>query len=312
MNAIEIKKMTKRFKKEPPVLKSISLTVKEKTCFSLIGPNGAGKSTLIKILTTLLKPTSGEAIIFGHKLSEKRAIREIIGLVSESTVFYDQLSAMENLLFFAGLYHIPKKIARHRAEKLLKIVDMWKWRDKPIKEFSTGMRQRINLIRGLMHAPKLLFLDEPTLALDPQTSMIIRETVKRVKKEGITVFFTTHLMKNVEELADEIAVINEGNIIFQGSLWELKSKFAPGEKEVEILFEDESSAKEGYEILKKFEDDHLKIENTSVFLSLKNPKLLHDVLSRISKNSLLIKDVNTYSPSLEEIFIKLTTKKKSA
>lgn len=308
MNAIEVKNLTKYFKKELLVLDSISFNVKEGICFSLIGPNGAGKSTLIKILTTLLKPTSGEAFIFGHPLKERKNIREKIGLVSENTVFYDQLSAMENLMFFAGLYHIPRKIAKIQAEKLLKLVDMWKWKDKAIKEFSTGMRQRINIVRGLIHSPQLLFLDEPTLALDPQTSQTIRESIKTAKKRGITVFFTTHYMKNVEELADEVAILNDKKIVAQGSLSEIKRKFDSNEKRVEITFEDETSAQRAYEILKEVLKDNVKAHDTSVFLILKNSTFLKNVLSLITKNKLLVKDVNTNIVSLEEIFVKLTSK----
>jgi ABC-2 type transport system ATP-binding protein len=309
MNAIEVKNLTKQFEKDLLVLDSVSFKVKADTCFALIGPNGAGKSTLIKILTTLLKPTSGEAFVFGSPLKERKNIREKIGLVSENTVFYDQLSAMENLLFFAGLYHIPRKIAKHKAENLLKSVDMWKWRDKPIKEFSTGMRQRINLVRGLMHSPQLLFLDEPTLALDPQTSLTIRETIKNVKKNGVTVFFTTHLMKNVEELADEIAVINKGKIIAQGKLEELKTQFNSGKKRVKIVFEDETSAQKGYDFLKEFEKNDVELDDNSVLLYLESSDSLREALSLITKNGLLIKDVNTHSASLEEIFIKMTSSK---
>ena len=309
LNAIEIENLTKRFKNHT-VLDSIYLNVEDGKCFSLIGPNGAGKSTLIKILTTLLKPSSGKVLIFGHPLKDRKSIRKRIALVSENTVFYDQLSALENLLFFAGLYHVPKKIAKYQAEKLLKMVEMWRWRDKPIKSFSTGMRQRINLVRGLMHSPDLLFLDEPTLALDPQTSNIIIEAIKDIKKKGITVFFTSHIMKNVEDLADEIAVINEGKIIFQGSLAELKSNFTSSKREMEISFESESQAWQGYEILKDLVKNDINVKKRSILLSLREPQLLRDVLFQITKNGLSIKDVNTHSSSLEKIFIELTTDNK--
>ncbi len=311
MNAVEATNITKKFG-SLEVLKGISLLAEEGKAFALIGPNGAGKSTLVKILTTLLSPSSGEVKIMGYHLRERKKIRRQIGVVSESTVFYEQLTAMENLLFFAGLYHLPHIFAKYKAEELLKLVDMWKWRNVQVKKFSTGMRQRINIVRALMHSPKILFLDEPTLALDPQTSEIVRETVKNAKSRGITVFFTTHVMENVEKLADKVAVMKDGRIITCGTLEKIVNDFDGNKKKVEIFFHSPEKATKAYEIITmKFDEvENIRIEKekAKIVFFLKNGRI-GEILKVLSLNDVLLKDVKIRTSTLEEIFIALTSKK---
>ncbi len=306
MNAIEVENVSKRFK-NLLVLRSVSFNVKKGECFALIGPNGAGKSTLIKILTTLIRPTTGNARVMGHDLRERKIVRKQLGLVSENTIFYDQLSAMENLVFFAGLYHIPKHVAKIRAEELLKLVGMWEWRNKLLKTFSTGMKQRINVIRALMHSPDIIFMDEPTLALDPQTSLIIKSTIRHVKDKGVTVFFTTHIMELVEDLANRIAIMNSGEIVANGTLEDLKSRFEDEEKKITLEFENGALASLGYETFKKMKTiKKVKKNIKSIEISSSSKGVVMEIMDEISRTRLPIKSVNTLKPSLEEIFVKLT------
>lgn len=307
MNAIEVENLSKRFK-NLFALRSISFNVKKGECFALIGPNGAGKSTVIKILTTLLQPTTGKARIMGHDLRERKTVRKQLGLVSENTIFYDQLTAMENLIFFAGLYHIPKHIAKIRAGDLLKLVGMWGWRNQLLKTFSTGMKQRINIIRALMHSPDIIFMDEPTLALDPQTSLIIKNTIRHVKDKGVTVFFTTHNMELVEDLADRIAIMNSGEIVANGTLEELKSRFEDEEKKITLEFENGALTNLGYETFKKMKTiKKVKKNIKSIEISSSSKDIVMKIMDEISRKKLPIKSVNTLKPSLEEIFVKLTS-----
>ena len=213
---IDIKHLTKKFNHHIVAVDDISFQVKKGEIFAFLGPNGAGKSTTIKILTTILHPTSGAVKINGHDLSEKDQIRRSFGIVFQDPSLDDELTAYENMNFHGLLYDVPKKIRKPRIEELLKFVDLWERKDDQVKKFSGGMKRRLEMARGLLHHPKILFLDEPTLGLDPQTRNHMWEHIKNLnQKENITVFFTTHYMEEAEKIADRIAIIDHGKIIAQ-------------------------------------------------------------------------------------------------
>ncbi|MFA6587996.1 MAG: ABC transporter ATP-binding protein [Patescibacteria group bacterium] len=212
-NVIEVSNLTKKFK-EFTAVDNISFKVKKGEIFGFLGPNGAGKSTTIRMLTTLIRPTSGQAFVAGHNITTQAGdVREHIGLVAEKIILYDRLTALENLKFFGKLYHIPKSTAQERAEKWLTTLEMDKWQDKMVGTFSTGMKQRVNIARALLTEPEVMFLDEPTLGLDPQTSRSIRDFIKDLHAHGVTVILTTHIMPEADELSDTIAIIDHGRII---------------------------------------------------------------------------------------------------
>jgi len=307
LNAIEVKNLTKRFKSVTAV-DSISFDVKNGECFALIGPNGAGKSTTIKMLATLILPNSGEIRIMGHELShEKRAVRAQIGLASENVILYERLTALENLLFFAGLYHMPKNLAMQRAEELLKLVEMWRWRNKTIDTFSSGMKKRINIIRALIHYPKIVLFDEPTLALDPQTSLIVRNLIKRINDKGTTVILTTHLMKEVENLADRIAIMKSGKILIISTLEELKTNFDNKMKKITLKLEYDLPIESVRGIFGVLENVKKVSKNSDLLeISYTSSDTLEEIIRTITEKHLPVKSFNTYTPTLEEIFIKLT------
>ena len=210
--ALELNKLTKKFD-EFTAVDELSLKVKKSEIFGFLGPNGAGKSTTIRMLCTLMKPSSGSATIAGYDLvKDPSKVREKIGLVAEKMIMYDDLTATENLRFFGRLYAIPKQKREARIDQLLNSVDMQKWKDTPISKFSTGMKQRINVIRALLPEPDILFMDEPTLGLDPQTTFSIREIIRDINNKGVTVILTTHAMTEAEALSDRIAIIDQGKI----------------------------------------------------------------------------------------------------
>jgi len=211
-NAIELKNLTKKFG-DFTAVDNLSLEVKEGEIFGFLGPNGAGKSTTIRMLCTLAQPTSGKAIISGYDLvKDSSDVRENIGLVAEKMIMYDTLTAAENLRFFGKLYSMPQAKLEQRIDELLEMVDMQEWRDTQISKFSTGMKQRINVIRALLPEPNIIFMDEPTLGLDPQTTFSIREIIRDINKSGVTVILTTHAMAEAEALSDRVAIIDHGKI----------------------------------------------------------------------------------------------------
>jgi len=226
MFAIEAKRLVKEYNGFK-ALNELSLFVPLGTLFGLLGPNGAGKTTTMRILSTLLDPTSGEIKIMGFDLrKDTRRIREMIGFAPETPLLYDRLTALENLKLFANYYHIPLRESDKKIEELLHKVGMWEWRNELVKNFSKGMKQRINIVRALLNDPKVLFLDEPTSGLDPQTNRTIRKLLKALVSGGTTVVVTSHMMHEVEQLCDEVAIIDEGRVIVSGKPKELKERYS--------------------------------------------------------------------------------------
>jgi len=213
-NIIEVKNLTKIFGKFTAV-DDISFSVKKGEIFGLLGPNGAGKSTTLRMLSTLSQPTKGTATIGGYDtVKNDMQVRKLIGIVSEKMIIYNRLTAKENLYFFGSLFNIPKDTLNKRIDELLELVKLTKFKNAQVGTFSTGMRQRMNVIRALLNMPQVLYLDEPTLGLDPQSSVEIREFIKKLNQEqGTTVVLTTHMMVDADMLCDRIAIVDHGKII---------------------------------------------------------------------------------------------------
>ncbi len=224
VNIITVKNLVKKFK-DFTAVDDISFEVKEGEIFAFLGPNGAGKSTTIRMLTTLLAPTSGEILINNsNPLRNKHEVRQSFAIVFQDPSLDSDLTAYENMQFHAVLYNVPSAIRKKRIEDLMNFVDLWDRKNDLVKTFSGGMKRRLEIARGLLHHPKILFLDEPTLGLDPQTRNHMWNYIKDVnEKEGMTVFFTTHYMEEAERIAERIAIIDHGKIIATGTASELKS-----------------------------------------------------------------------------------------
>lgn len=222
---IEVKNLVKSFK-EVRAVDDMSFSVEKGEIFAFLGPNGAGKSTTIKILTTLLHQSSGDAIVNGFDVAkDPDDVRRSFGIVFQDSSLDDELTAWENMEFHGALYKVPKQIRRERTKQLLEIVELWDRKDSLVKTFSGGMKRRLEIARGLLHHPKVFFLDEPTIGLDPQTRNHIWSYIKKLnKEEGITIFFTTHYMEEAEQVSSRVAIVDHGKIIALGTPAQLKAQ----------------------------------------------------------------------------------------
>jgi len=222
---IEIKNLTKKYK-DFIAVDDITFDVKKGEIFAFLGPNGAGKTTTIKMLTTLANPTFGTILINGYDpIKQQEETRASFGIVFQDPSLDDELTAYENLDFHGMLYKIKLKDRKERIKQLLTFVELWDRRKDLVKHFSGGMKRRLEIARGFLHHPKVLFLDEPTIGLDPQTRNHIWEYLKKMnKEEGTTVFLTTHYMEEADKVSDKIAIIDHGKIVAQGTSQELKSQ----------------------------------------------------------------------------------------
>jgi len=204
----------------------ITFDVQQGEIFAFLGPNGAGKTTTIKILTTLLAATSGTVEIDGlNPATDQTEARKRFGIVFQDPSLDDELTAWENMDFHGALYDVPRRLRRERIAELLKMFDLWERRDDPVKQFSGGMRRRLEIARSFLHTPKIIFLDEPTLGLDPQTRNQLWAHVKKLNQENnVTVFLTTHYMDEADRVAQRVAIIDHGVIVAQGTPAELKQQ----------------------------------------------------------------------------------------
>ena len=232
---IEVKNLVKTFKGVEAV-KDITFSVNKGESFAFLGPNGAGKTTTIRMLTTLLEPTSGEVNLNGFNVHKDPSdTRRSFGIVFQDPSLDTELTAYENMYIHAVLYGLDRAVYVKRIEELMTMVELWTRKDDLVKNFSGGMKRRLEIARGLLHHPKVLFLDEPTLGLDPQTRNLMWNYIKDLReKEGLTVFFTTHYMEEADKNADRIAVIDHGKIVAQGKSEDLKLQ--TGTKTLEEAF----------------------------------------------------------------------------
>jgi ABC-2 type transport system ATP-binding protein len=236
MPDVEVDRLTKRFG-DFTAVDAISFDVGHGEVFGLLGPNGAGKSTLIRMLTTLLPPTAGHARVNGIDVGRHpNAVRHVIGVIPQAMTSDLDLSAEENMGIFAKLYGISREKRKKIIPELLQAVDLGQWQDKPIKMFSGGMRRRLEIARGLVHEPKIFFLDEPTTGLDPVSRVAVWEMLSKLKRErDLTILMTTHYMDEADKLCDRIAIVDHGKLVALDSPLKLKAAI-PGKNIVEVSF----------------------------------------------------------------------------
>ncbi len=299
MGIIDIKNLTKKFNGLTAV-DHISFEVKKGEIFGLLGPNGAGKSTTINMLSTLLTPTGGEAIINGFNIIAQRdEVRKSIGLLFQDPSLDDRLTAEENLHFHAKLYGVPKEEYKKRMEEVLNLVELWDRRKNIVKTFSGGMKRQLEIARGLIHYPHILFLDEPTLGLDPQTRVHLWEYILKLKNEkNMTIFMTTHYMQEAEN-CERIAIIDHGKIVALDTPANLKKlvggdiiKMASKQKK---LLKQELEKKYGQEIQEEDGMLQLKVIDGEKFI----PRLFNEIDAKIDS-------IELRKPTLDDVFLSLT------
>jgi ABC-2 type transport system ATP-binding protein len=302
---ISINGLTKRFG-DLPALGNINLDIEEGELFGLLGPNGAGKTTLISILSTILSATSGAATVCGHDVQrEEAAVRRCIGIVFQDPSLDDDLTGEENLDFHGRLYGMDSRTRDSRMSEVLRLVDLEERRRDLVKTYSGGMRRRLEIARGLMHRPKVLFLDEPTLGLDPQTRRKIWNYIRSLKDSyGMTIILTTHYMDEADKLCSRIAVIDRGEIVALDSPRALKAGLGGDVLELEIAVPDTAFLEQ----LKTFDDvDNISSQNGRVALTVKNGEtFIPRIFSAAQAVGVEISSVSMRKPNLEDVFLKLT------
>jgi ABC-2 type transport system ATP-binding protein len=305
---IIVKNLTKMFNKFTAV-DDISFDVKKGEIFGLLGPNGAGKSTTLRMLSTLARPTKGTAVIGGFDIvKDDTEVRKLIGIVSEKMIMYNRLTAKENLWFFGSLFNIPKDTLTKRIDELLELVQLTKWKNAQVGTFSTGMRQRMNVVRALLNMPQVLFLDEPTLGLDPQSSVEIREFIKKLNREnGTTVVITTHMMVDADLLCDRIAIVDHGRIVALDSSANLKKRISGADTTV-IKLEVANLNSELVESVRglKCADAVTQEDSTHLKLLVHGDEAFDSIVDSIRAKNGKITSMENVQPTLEDVFLHIT------
>ncbi len=305
-NIIEVRNFTKKYG-DFVAVDNISFSVEEGIIFAFLGPNGAGKSTTINTLCTIFEKTSGDLIINGNNTTDnKSCVRSDIGIVFQDSILDKRLTVEENIKFHCEFYNVPKNEVKERIDFVLELVDLTKWRNALVSSLSGGMKRRVEIARGLVHFPKVLFLDEPTTGLDPQTRANIWEYIKKLQKEkNITIFLTTHYMDEAE-ICDKVAIIDHGKIVAFDTPENLKKQYATTIMNVTLCDSNESeSAKEI--TIKFLNQNDLKYEIKENKLQVFSPKI-DSIFKFISANQSYIKDIEINRGTLNDVFLNITGK----
>ena len=300
------KNLTKKFGNQIAV-NGVNISIEPGCFYSLLGPNGAGKSTTIHLLSTLLKADSGEIIIDNKKVgAENEKIKPFLGIVPQEISLYEELTALENLQFWGKMYGVEKSILSERINQQLKDFGLLDRKNDKVKTYSGGMKRRINIAAALLHQPKIVFMDEPTVGIDPQSRNNIYDALQRMKNEGMTILYTTHYIEEAERFSDKVGIIDNGKIIAEGTVDELK-KHSKVKEEIEIHVSLLNDSEKKYLMEKYF--DSVSFKNNCIKIKTENVKTdLMSVLNFCTSLSLEIEQVEIRKANLEKVFLSLTGK----
>jgi len=306
MNAIEVREIVKRFG-DFTAVNGITFDVAEGEIFGLLGPNGAGKSTLIRMLTTLLLPTAGTAVVNGFDIVRQAdGVRKSIGVIPQAMTSDLDLSVEENLIIFAKLYGVPRPQRERLIAELLAAVELTQWRDKQVKNLSGGMRRRVEIARGLVHEPRIFFLDEPTTGLDPVSRVAVWEMLQKIKAERhLTVLLTTHYMDEADRLCDRVAIVDHGELKALDSPMRLKTSI-PGKNVLDVSFS--TAPADWSERLRALPDVESVVEHDHVFriASRNGPATTLALMSAAEHANVTVNSLSVQSTSLDDVFVYYT------
>ncbi len=304
---VEVENLVKIYPGGVRAVDNISFKVRKGEIYSLLGPNGAGKTTTMKIITTLLKPTSGMVNVGGYSvIEEPQKVRKIIGYVPQDLSADDELTGLENMMLQARLYGYSKSEARRRSIELLEMVGLKEAADKLVKTYSGGMRRRLELAMGLVNEPEVLILDEPTLGLDVQSRIHIWDYIRRIIRENsITVIMTTHYMEEADSLSDRVAIIDRGKIVVEGTPEELKSRISG---EIILIYTENEADKQVMDKISTLKDviDVDKIDKVIRIKVNSIASTINKILNLIEREKVGVKSISIEKPTLEQVFIEYT------
>lgn len=287
-------------------LKGISFNIPQGECYGLLGPNGAGKTTTISIMSTVIEPNEGEVSIAGYDLKKNPLdCKKNIGVVTQEMALYNEFSAYDNLLFWGGLYNVPKLKLKASIDEILNLLGLADRKNDKVKTYSGGMKRRINIASALLHKPNILFMDEPTVGIDPQSRNLIFEVVEKLHNEGMTIIYTTHYMEEAERLCDRIGIIDNGEIIAQGTLDELKTS---GSMKETVVISFTNLTDERYTAIAKGWKDIQRFDDTIHFYSMNIQGDLSKIILKCNEVGLDILHIDIQKVNLETIFLSLTGK----
>jgi len=289
-------------------VKDITFEIQEGEIFSLLGPNGAGKTTTISMLSTLYDPSGGDASIGGHSIrKEPMAVRQLIGVVPQELALYEDLTARENLVFWGQMYNLGGKVLQQRVDEVLEQIGLVDKANQQVKTYSGGMKRRVNIGVGLLHRPRLLFMDEPTVGIDPQSRRSILDTVKELNRQGMTVLYTTHYMEEAAELSDRVGIIDHGELIALGTQKELTQQVGQSETLILHLAENDDP-----DALAKALNGLEGVQQVTVLdheISIITPEaedILAGVVGKANERGIRIRSIDMREPNLEAVFLQLT------
>lgn len=307
---LEVKNLVKKYA-DFTAVKGISFDIQAGEIFSLLGPNGAGKTTTISVLSTLFTPTSGDALIGGHSVSkEAMAVRRLIGVVPQDLALYDDLTARENLVFWGQMYNLSGKALKNRIDEVLEQIGLTNKANQRVKTYSGGMKRRVNIGVGLLHKPSLLFMDEPTVGIDPQSRRSILDSVKALNQQGMTVLYTTHYMEEAQELSNRVGIMDHGELIAIGTQAELTRQV--GENDALVLHMGENEAPQAITALAvamRSVESVLKADVTDHTVTVIAPQaedILAPAVTKANEIGIKIRSVDIQEPNLEAVFLHLT------
>lgn len=298
---IDVIDLRKEFKRNI-ALKKVSFSVKEGEIFGYLGPNGSGKTTTMRILLGLLKPTSGEARVFGDNLGENPELRKQVGVVLDSRGVYEHLTAYANLEFFCRIYQIKASDRSARIKELMEFADLWDRRDDKVGVFSNGMKQKLAIIRSLLPYPRLLFMDEPTSGLDPEAQNTVRDLILDLKKRGHTIFLNSHDLNEVQTICRRVAILYHGTIIVCDSVENLRDQYSKPIFELDVEDVEKN-------VIKKINEFDFVVkcstERNKIILELRDQERFSDILNMLILEGVRVKEARHVSKNLEEVYLNL-------